>query len=151
MKYVIILMCTLGLLVACSKEPEFPVKTGKYGLLSDETPQYSAVIFMHSIYMDKTLDRAIKLSTERFGRILKGHHTNKNVQRRVFSLRLDTLLETEPVSGGARLFAERQETAEIEMKIIGEYNGRKYIELKTLSMVKIKGDWRVSKVSNTVP
>ena len=60
-------------------------------------------------------------------------------------------METEPVSGGSLLFSERLEKAEIEMKITGEYNGDNIYETKTLSMVKIKGKWKVKDVTNTVP
>ncbi|MDT0594352.1 hypothetical protein [Glaciecola petra] len=135
---------------ACSSPDEEEVKAGKYGMMGSDTPQYAAVIFMRAVYNDKNLDRATKLSTERFARILKGYHTNKNVQRQVFNLRLDDMT-TEPISGGALLFSEKQKSADIEMKIIGHYNNKKITELKTISLVKESGDWKVKSVSNTVP
>lgn len=119
-------------------------------MMSDGTPQYTAVLFMRAIYNENTLDKALSMSTDRFARILKRYHTNKNVQRQIFNLRLDTM-ETEPVSGGSLIFAERQKEAKIDMKIIGHYNGKKIIELKTLSMIKEGGEWKVFAVTNTVP
>lgn len=151
MKLIFTYISIFLLLVACSGQNDPNVPRGKYGLLSKETPQYNAVLFVRSIYLEPNLDKAVELSTERFGRILRGYHTNKNVQRQLLNLRLDDVTETEPVTGGAQLFTERKEQATIEVKIIGNYNGKKHIELKTLSMVNIKGDWRVNKVSNTVP
>ena len=139
-----------SLLLACSKNNDEVVRAGKYGMMSSGTPQYTAVLFMRAIYNEKTLTKAVSMSTPRFGRILKGYHTPKSVQRQVFNLRLDTMT-TEPVSGGSMIFTELQEEAEIEMKIIGTYNRNKITELKTLSMVKVNGDWKVNKVSNTVP
>lgn len=149
MKYVTSLFICVFMLVGCGSGEE-EVKAGKYGMMSDDTPQYNAVLFLRAIYNEQDLTKAVSLSTERYGRILKGYHTNRNVQRQVFNLRLDTM-ETEPVSGGSLLFSERLETAEIEMKITGEYDGDTIYELKTLSMVKIKGDWKVKDVNNTVP
>lgn len=149
MKYLVSAFFALCFLTACGSDEE-AVKAGKYGMMGSDTPQYTAVLFLRAIYNEETLDKALALSTERYARILKGYHTNNSVQRQVFSLRLDSMV-AEPVSGGSLLFSERMEKAEIEMKITGEYNGDKIFELKTLSMVKIKGDWKVKGVSNTVP
>lgn len=134
----------ISCLFACSSDKE-KVSAGKYGMMSDDTPQYAAVLFMRAIYNEDSLDKAIEMSTERFARILKGHHTNKNVQRQVFNLRLDSM-SSEPVSGGSLLFNEKQTKAKIDMKIEGKYDGDKVLDLKTLSMVKIKGEWKVESV-----
>jgi len=149
MKTIITLLISIFLVIGCGSD-ENEVNAGKYGMMSNETPQYNAVLFLRAVYNEDELSKAISLSTERYGRILKGYHTNNNVQRQVFNLRLDTM-ETEPVSGGSLLLNERVEKAEIEMKITGHYNGDKIYELKTLSMVKVKGDWKVQDVNNTVP
>lgn len=149
MKYVASLFICVFLLVGCGSG-ENDVKAGKYGMMSSDTPQYNAVLFLRAVYNEEDLTKVIELSTERYGRILKGYHTNRSVQRQVFNLRLDDMV-TEPVSGGSLLFNERLESAEIEMKITGSYNGEKIYELKTLSMVKVKGDWKVKDVNNTIP
>jgi hypothetical protein len=148
MKYLASLFLTLFLLSGCGSDNE-SVKAGKYGMMGSDTPQYNAVLFLRGIYNEEKLDKALDLSTERYARILKGYHTNKGVQRQVFNLRLDNM-EAEPVSGGSLLYNERMQKAEIEMKITGQYNGDKIFDLKTLSMVKIKGNWKVQGVSNTI-
>jgi hypothetical protein len=149
MKYIASLFIALCLLVGCGSGKD-SIKAGKYGMMGSDTPQYTAVLFLRAVYNEKKLDKALSLSTERYGRILKGYHTNKSVQRQVFNLRLDTM-ESEPVSGGSLLVNDSMSKAEIEMKITGQYNGDTIFELKTLSMVKIKGEWKVKRVSNTVP
>lgn len=145
--YLMLLICLS--VFACSDSGE-EVRAGKYGMMGSDTPQYAAVIFMRAVYNDQDLSRAIDLSTDRFARILKGYHTNKNVQRQIFNLRLDEMT-AEPVSSGPLLMSDSQKKANIEMKIIGHYNNKKIIELKTISMVKERGDWKVKAVSNTVP
>ena len=150
MKRILLVMIACCTLIACSSPDEEEIRAGKYGMMSSDTPQYTAILFMRAVYNDKNIDRVVRLSTKRFGRIIKGHYTNSNVQRQVFNLRLDRM-EAEPVSGGSLLFSELLENAEIEIKIIGYRGDKKITELKTLSMVKISGDWKVKGVSNTVP
>ena len=150
MKRILFLLFTCCTLLACSPSDGDEIRAGKYGMMSSDTPQYTAILFLRAVYNDKNLDRVVKLCTERYGRILKGYHTNANVQRQVFNLRLDTM-EAEPISGGTLLFTELQESADIQVKIVGYRGTDKVIDLKTLSMVKISGDWKVKKVSNTIP
>ncbi len=149
MKQLLALFISMSILFSCTNDEEV-VKAGKYGMMGSDTPQYTAVLFMRAIYNEKTLDKAIALSSDRFARIIKSQYTNNTVQRQIFNLRLDTM-ETEPVSGGSLLFNEKLSKADIEMKIIGTYNGNKVTELKTLSMVRESGDWKVTAVNNTVP
>ena len=149
MKYWVGFFLILGLLSGCS-DSKSGIKAGKYGMMGSDTPQYNAVLFLRAVYNEDKLDKAISLSTERYGRILKGYHTNKSVQRQVFRLRLDTM-EAEPVSGGSLIYNDSLKKAEVEMKITGQYNNNKVFDLKTLSMVKENGDWKVKAVSNTVP
>lgn len=148
MKYLASVLIVISLLSGCGGQQS--TKAGKYGMMGSDTPQYNAVLFLQAIYNEKSLDTAVSLSTERYGRILKGFHTNKSVQRQVFSLRLDTM-EAEPVSGGSLILNENLVKAEIEMKITGTYGNNNVFELKTLSMVKERGDWKVKGVKNTVP
>ena len=148
MKYIAGLFISIFLLVGCGSD-EQEVKAGKHGMMGSDTPQYTAVLFLRAVYNEDNLTKVVELSTPRYGRILKGYHTNNNVQRQAFNLRLDTM-ETEPVSGGSLLSNDRLEKAEIEMKISGHYNGDKIYELKTLTMIKVKGDWKVQEVKNTV-
>jgi hypothetical protein len=153
MKKLLLVLLTSAALVlvqACSSPDEEEIRAGKYGMMSSDTPQYTAILFMRAVYNDKNLDRVVALSTKRYGRILSGFYTNKNIQRQVFNLRLDSM-QAEPVSGGSLLFSELQEEAEIEIKIIGTRGNDKVVDLKTLSMVKVKGDWKVKAVNNTVP
>ncbi|MFC3120260.1 hypothetical protein [Agaribacter flavus] len=148
-KYVSLLLLAVIFIVACGSEDE-KIRAGRYGMMGEETPQYAAIMFMNAVYTEDTLDKAVKLSTERFGKVLSAYYTPKTVQRQVFNLRLDEM-EAEPVSGGALLLSEAQDEAEIEVKIIGYYQNNKVTELKTLSMIKVKGNWKVAKVRNTVP
>ncbi|GLR69887.1 hypothetical protein [Agaribacter marinus] len=149
LKRITLMLFSIVFMTACSSDDD-EIRAGRYGMMGEETPQYAAVMFMNAIYSDETLDQAVSLSTDRFSKILLAYYTPKTVQRQIFNLRLDSML-AEPVSGGALLLSDAQDEAEIEIKIIGEYQKNKVTELKTLLMVKVKGNWKVAKVQNTVP
>lgn len=119
-------------------------------MMSDETPQYAALAFIMSVYDDKTLDAAIKLSSDKFARLLKSYHTNSGVQRHVLNLRL-TEMTVEPISGGFQGISDFKKEATVDVKISGTYNHKKIIQLKTISMVRESGDWKIIGVTNTVP
>jgi hypothetical protein len=144
MRYLASLLVALSLFTGCDDNSQ-SIKAGKYGMMGSDTPQYNAVLFLRAVYNEDKLDTAVSLSTARYGRILKGYHTNKTLQRQAFSLRLDRMV-AEPVPGGSLLFNERLKKASIEMKITGQYNNDKVFELKTVSMVKVGGDWKVEAV-----
>nr|WP_136252318.1 hypothetical protein [Ningiella ruwaisensis] len=137
-------------LSACTSDEDEAISAGRYGMMSTETPQYAAVIFVRSIYNDKTLDRAINNSTEHFGKIIRNHHTPKNVQRHVLNLRLDSM-NVEPMAGGTLIYSDQIKEAEVEVKITGEFNREPKVDLKTISMVRESGKWLVSDVRNTIP
>jgi hypothetical protein len=119
-------------------------------MMSDETPQYAALVFIMAIYEDENLDSAIKMSTDKFARLLKSYHTNSGVQRHILNLRLSEMT-VEPVSGGFEGITEYKKQATVDVKIIGTYNYKKITELKTISMVKESGDWKITGVSATIP
>jgi hypothetical protein len=146
----VILLCLVTLTVTACNKPEREIKAGRYGMMSDETPQYAALVFIMVIYEDDNLDSALKMSTDKFARLLKSYHTTSGVQRHILNLRL-TQMTVEPVSGGFEGITEYKKEATVDVKIIGTYNHKKITELKTISMVKESGDWKIAGVSNTVP
>nr|WP_297349139.1 hypothetical protein [uncultured Glaciecola sp.] len=146
----VILLCFITLTVTACSKPEREINAGRYGMMSDETPQYAALVFIMAIYEDENLDSAIKMSTDKFARLLKSYHTNSGVQRHILNLRLSEMT-VEPVSGGFEGITEYKKQATVDVKIIGTYNYKKITELKTISMVKESGDWKITGVSATIP
>ena len=145
-----ILLCMVALTVTACSKPEREIKAGRYGMMSDETPQYAALAFIMSVYDDKTLDAAVKLSSDKFARLLKSYHTNSGVQRHVLNLRLSEMT-VEPISGGFQGISDFKKEATVDVKISGTYNHKKIIQLKTVSMIKESGKWKIVGVTNTVP
>ncbi|MGQ8363800.1 hypothetical protein [Glaciecola sp. 1036] len=144
--FLIILMSII--LIACTDEND-ATNAGRYGMMSKDTPQYTAVLFMRAVYEEKDMQKIVALSEKRLANRLKSLHTAKNIQRHILGLRLDSMT-AEPVSGGTLLYSELKDDATIEIKIIGQYNGDKVTELRILEMVKESGDWKVAEVKTGV-
>ncbi len=150
MKYIFLSLFSILVISACSSEKEEDISAGRYGMMSTDTPQYTAILFMRALYNDPNLDVVIELSDERFARIIQNHHTNKNVQRHMLNLRLDEMT-AEPISGGTLLLSDVQKETDIEVKIVGKFEGEQVVDLKTLTMVREKGKWLVVDIKNTIP
>ena len=118
---------------------------GRYGMLDEQTPEYTTVAFLHSVYEDDNLDVAISLSSEKLKRILKRYHTNRNVQRHLLSLKYDKVIIT-PQSGARVGRTEFAETASITVFLSGTYDGDKVEDLRSVELIKENGEWKVSEI-----
>ncbi|MDM7860975.1 hypothetical protein QTP81_10235 [Alteromonas sp. ASW11-36] len=118
---------------------------GKYGMMAENTPEYTAVRFMQVIYHEDSLDEALELSSERMARLLNNYHTNRNVQRYVISQLYDEV-EISPDSGDTVGRTEFADKAQLTLLFTGFYDEDKIIELRKVSLVKESGDWKVDKV-----
>ncbi|OFI35387.1 hypothetical protein [Alteromonas lipolytica] len=132
---------TLLVLSGCEKEE----RIGRYGMLDENTPEYTAVMFIRGVYLDENLDRAIYLSTDRMSRILERYHTQTNVQRHVFNLKYDTV-EVTPQTSQSVGRTEYADSANVTLFFSGTYNGDKVEDLRTLELKKVSGTWKVDKI-----
>ena len=137
----IISFIAIFLLSACEKEE----RIGRYGMLDENTPEYTAVMFIRGVYLDENLDRAINLSTERMARVLKRYHTQNNIQRHVFNLKYDTV-EVTPQTSQSIGRTEYADNANVTLFFSGQYNGDKVEDLRTLELKKVSGQWKVDKI-----
>ena len=144
MKKLLHLLCLAGLLtllIGCEKEE----RIGRYGMLDENTPEYTAVMFIRGVYSDDSIDRAVSISTDRLARVLKRYHTNNNVQRHLFNLKYDTV-EVTPQTGQSIGRSEYSDSAVVTLFFSGQYNGGKVEDLRTLELLKVNGRWKVDKV-----
>ncbi len=144
MKKLLHLLCIASLIFmmsGCEKEE----RIGRYGMLDENTPEYTAVMFIRGVYADENINRAVEISTDRLARILKRYHTNNNIQRHLFNLKYDTV-EVTPQTGQSIGRNEYADSAVVTLFFSGEYNGDKVEDLRTLELVKVNGRWKVDKV-----
>lgn len=132
----------IGLISGCEKQIE---NVDRYGMVNDGTPEYSAVVFIRSIYEDDNIDVAVSLSTDRLARILKKYHSNRNIQRHLFNLRYDTVAIT-PQSSNRVGRSEFAKKATITVFMSGMYDGDKIEDIRSLDLVNEDGVWKVSSI-----
>lgn len=133
---------SLLFLSACEEKE---VGIGRYGMLDESTPEYSAVTFLQSVYEGDNLDVAIDLSTERLARILKKYHTNRNVQRHLLNLKYDSVVIT-PQSADRVGRTEFAEKATITVFLSGMYDDDKIEDIRSLDLVNEGGKWKVARI-----
>ncbi|MCU7554031.1 hypothetical protein OCL06_05405 [Alteromonas sp. ASW11-19] len=136
------LALTSVLLTGCGKKEE---GVGRYGMLDENTPEYTAVRFMRSIYLESDIDVAVSLSTPRLARVLKKYHTNRNVQRHLLNLKYDSVAIT-PESSNSVGRSEFSEQATITLFFTGHYNDNKIEDLRRVDLIRMNGDWKVEKI-----
>lgn len=146
---IVFISLSLGL-IACDDSPKREIRAGKYGMMSEESPQYAAIVFLLTIYENDNLNETLSMTSPSFGRTIKAYHTNKSVQRHVLNLRLDNV-EVEPMSGGFSPRSEFTKSSTVDLKITGYFNNEKIIDLRTIEMNRKGGDWKITGVRNTVP
>lgn len=133
----------LTLLSGCNQEKG--ENLGRYGMLDEGTPEYTAVIFLQSIYEGENVDTAIKVSTESLARIINRYRTNRNVQRHLLNLRYDTV-EIKPQSANRVGRSEFAEKATITVFLSGMLEDDKIEDIRSLDLVRENGDWKVARI-----
>ena len=135
----------LGMTLAACSDFKAGEGAGKYGMMDPNTPEFAAVKFFESIYLEDNLDGALSFSTDRMARLLRSYHTNRNVQRHVLNLTYDTV-EIMPDSGDNVGRNEFAEAAVITLFFTGHSNGDKVDDLRVVDLVRENGKWKVDKV-----
>lgn len=138
-----VVFASLIFLFSCTEDKP---QVGRYGMLDENTPEYTVVIFMKSIYEQDNIDEAVSLSTERFGRILSRYHTNRNVQRHIMNLRYDPPVEIVPQAGSKIARAAYAEKVTLTLYFSGMLGDDKIEDLRDVDLIRVDGEWKVDKV-----
>ena len=133
-------LCLL-LLSACGQDEDL----GENKNLNENTPDYAAVRFMHSIYLEDDVSVAISLSTDSMARVLKRYHTNSNIQRHLLNLKYDSVQIT-PEGGGRVGRNEFAEEATITLFFSGSYHDERIEDLRSVDLVREGGKWKVDRI-----
>lgn len=142
MKCALFGLLTLFFLGGCQEKEE---GLGRFGMLDDSTPEYTAVAFLRGIYEDDNLDFSKTLASKKMKRILTRYHTNGNVQRHLLNLKYDTVTIT-PQSAGSVGRSEFADKSTVTIFLSGMYNDNKVEDLRSLNLIKEGGDWKVNEI-----
>jgi hypothetical protein len=118
---------------------------GKFGMLDSNVPEFAAIEFFNQIYHSKDLSGAIKYSTPKMEKLLLSYHTNKQVQKHVLNMRFDKVaIQPSTRSAGRNEFAKE---AEISLFFEGTLDGEIFKDLRIISLIRVKDEWKVDSVS----
>ncbi|QJR79397.1 hypothetical protein CA267_000580 [Alteromonas pelagimontana] len=141
-KRTVFVILSMMMLSACGEKEE---GLGRYGMLHENTPEYTSVKFMQSIYLEPDISQAVALSTNRLARILRSYHTNSNVQRHVMNLKFDSVVIT-PEGGGKVGRSQFSDKATVTLFFSGEVNDERREDLRRVELIKENGTWKVSRI-----
>lgn len=139
----VFLAFVLVLIQGCEKPEKKSV--GKFGMLSENTPEYAAMMFFDALYKQPTLDAALVYSSDRMAKMITAYHTPRNVQRHLINLPYDEVT-VEPETGdniGRNEFAEK---ARVTLYFTGMYNGDKVDDLREVDMIREGRKWKVDNI-----
>lgn len=110
------------------------------------SPETAATEFFYAIYQDKDMDKVVGYATPKMARLLKGYGSIQGITRNMLHMYFDKV-EIE-VDKGRNLRENYGDKATITLIFSGTYQGGKVSDMRTVKMVKVKGNWLVEKVKD---
>lgn len=148
MKLKVILIVLLFGLTGCmdKQKTEEGEGGGRYGMMSSDSADVAALKFFDAIYNENDMGTALHYATDRMDKLLKSYHTPRAVARHIINLRYEGQVKMEIDAGdnvGRQEFATRQR---VSIYFSGHYQGDLIDELRTVQMIREKGEWRVDSI-----
>jgi hypothetical protein len=104
-----------------------------------------AIAFFNAIYNENDVKKALSLSSESFQNELSRYHTTKNIARRVFDMRFDSVdLHTSAMK--TQIINEYKVQVTMMVQFTGQRNGSTYKDYKKIRLVKENDQWLVDKL-----
>ncbi|WP_333607202.1 hypothetical protein [Arsukibacterium sp.] len=131
-----LLVLALGTaMLACGEKPNGNTHFG--------TPEHIATEFFHAIYNEKDLDKAKSLSTDELADLMASYGTVRQVARTLLNMSYDEI--TINVNrAGQNLREQYDNKANITLVFTGMHNDRQHENMRTVTLVKQRGNWRVA-------
>jgi hypothetical protein len=137
------------LLAACGDSgPRKGDGVGKYGMMPDNTPEYTTVKFFEYLYNEKDIPTVMSYSSPRMSRLLESYRTSKNIQRHVVNLKYDQV-SIELDSGDTKGRTEFADTAMVTVFFSGTFGEDKIEDLRTVELVRLNNKWKVDKIKES--
>ncbi|BDF94672.1 MULTISPECIES: hypothetical protein [Pseudoalteromonas] len=110
------------------------------------TPGNSAALFFDTLYNEQDLTKASTMATPRMARIMMSYGTSKQFARNLVNLQYDSVvIEVDMTNMSLR--EQYGETANINLIFTGQFNGNKVDDMRSVKMVRKKGNWYVDKIN----
>ncbi|MFU2509216.1 hypothetical protein [Pseudoalteromonas sp. ASV78] len=110
------------------------------------TPGNSATLFFDTLYNEQDLTKASTMATPRMARIMKSYGTSKQFARNLVNMQYDNVvIEVDMTNMSLR--EQYGDTANINLIFTGQFNGNKVDDMRSVKMVRKKGNWYVDKIN----
>ncbi|WKD23670.1 hypothetical protein NDQ71_00730 [Pseudoalteromonas sp. KG3] len=110
------------------------------------TPGNSAALFFDTLYNEQDLNKASTMATPRMARIMKSYGTSKQFARNLVNMQYDNVV-IEVDMTNMNLREQYGDTANINLIFTGQFNGNKVDDMRSVKMVRKKGNWYVDKIN----
>jgi len=129
------LLLLSSLLLGCNSDEEKVEISEKQVVIS----------FFNAIYNEKNAEKAISLSSANFKKELEKYHTAKNIARRLFDMRFDSVsLHTSAMK--TQIINEYNVQVTMMVQFTGKRNGSDYKDFKKVRLIKENDKWLVDKL-----
>ena len=118
---------------------------GKYGMMSENTPEYSTVKYFDNLYNQNNIRMVLSYSSPRMSRLVESYRTSRNIQRHVVNLKYDEV-KIEIDSGDVRGRTEFSDQAMVTVFFSGTLDGEKMEDIRTVELVRLNNKWKVDKI-----
>ncbi|KZW99771.1 hypothetical protein JL49_15570 [Pseudoalteromonas luteoviolacea] len=139
MKYLcLIFALTTLFLVGCGNE--------EAGRGDKDTPGYAATMYFDALYNRKDMKAALELSTPRLARIMRSYGTPSQFTRNLVNMQFDHVtIELDMTNKSLR--EQYGNKAKVNLIFTGQLHGDQVDDMRSVQMVKRKGDWYVDKIN----
>ncbi|KZN30473.1 hypothetical protein N480_05830 [Pseudoalteromonas luteoviolacea S2607] len=111
-----------------------------------DTPGYAATMYFDALYNRKDMKAALKLSTPRLARIMRSYGTPSQFTRNLVNMQFDQVtIELDMTNKSLR--EQYGKKAKVNLIFTGQLHGDQVDDMRSVQMVKRKGDWYVDKIN----
>lgn len=133
----LVIMGLLTVLTGCLNDDD-PIMKGR-------EPEIVANDFFEAIYIDRDLEAAQAVSTDKLAGLLGSYGTVNGVQRHLLNRYYDDVEITVDTTS-LRPFMDRRETLRMNVLFTGHYNDDMYDELRTIILLQVNDRWYVDRI-----
>lgn len=110
------------------------------------TPGNTAALFFDILYNQQDLEKASTMATPRMARIMKSYGTPKQFARNLVNMQYDNVVvEVDMTNMSVR--EQYGDKANINLIFTGHFNGNKIDDMRSVKMLRKKGNWYVDKIN----
>ena len=112
------------------------------------TPGVTATLFFDALYNKQDLNLATQYATPKMARIMKSYGTANQFARNLVNMQYDeVVIEVDMTNMSLR--EQYGDKANINLIFTGYFNGKKIDDMRSVKMIRKKGDWYIEKINDT--